>query len=199
MLAIKFLRNSLFWLTCSLIALASYRIVFADIALVMPVMEQHLIRPFALYGHVFLAPVALLVLPFQFWTKFRQRRLHLHRLLGRIYVVAVFISGLCSIWLALTTQSGVLAAWGFGALGVLWLATTAMALVKVRGGDIKAHQLWMIRSGALTFAAVTLRLQLPIGIGVWGFENAYPVIAWSCWVPNLIVAEWIVRTQQASR
>jgi Predicted membrane protein (DUF2306) len=48
----------------------------------------------------------------------------------------------------------------------------------------------MIRSYSLTFAAVTLRIYLPVALasGV-PFEIAYPAIAWLCWVPNLFVAE----------
>jgi len=50
----------------------------------------------------------------------------------------------------------------------------------------------MIRSYSLTFAAVTLRIYLPLAFasGI-PFEIAYPAIAWLCWVPNAIVAEWM--------
>ena len=53
----------------------------------------------------------------------------------------------------------------------------------------------MIRSAALTLAAVTLRLYLPIGVITVGFEASYPVIAWICWVPNLLAAEWLLRRE----
>ena len=62
------------------------------------------------------------------------------------------------------------------------------------GGDVAAHQRWMVRSVALTFAAVTLRLCIPLSV-VLGlpFEPSYQAIAWLCWVPNLMVAEWACR------
>jgi hypothetical protein len=48
----------------------------------------------------------------------------------------------------------------------------------------------MVRNFALTFAAVTLRLYLPASMAAGvAFELAYPVIAWLCWLPNVIVAE----------
>jgi hypothetical protein len=52
----------------------------------------------------------------------------------------------------------------------------------------------MIRSYSLAFAAVTLRIYLPIAVAVMRipFDQAYPAIAWLCWVPNLIVTEWWV-------
>ena len=52
------------------------------------------------------------------------------------------------------------------------------------------HERWMIRSFSLTFAAVTLRLYIPIGmIAGFPFNQAYVAIAWLCWVPNLMAAE----------
>ncbi len=82
---------------------------------------------------------------------------------------------------------------GFGSLGILWLGFTAAAFVKVRQGDRAAHRRWMIRSYALTLAAVALRLYLPASfMAQIPFEKAYPAIAWLCWVPNIIVAELFV-------
>ncbi len=49
----------------------------------------------------------------------------------------------------------------------------------------------MIISYAVTLAAVTLRIYIPLSI-VAGYEFAvvYPVIAWLSWVPNLLIADW---------
>jgi ABC-type spermidine/putrescine transport system permease subunit II len=60
--------------------------------------------------------------------------------------------------------------------------------------DFAAHRRWMIRSFALTFAAVTLRLYLPLGFLLpVSFDDAYRVISFLCWVPNLLAAEWLLR------
>ena len=83
---------------------------------------------------------------------------------------------------------------GCALLAVSWLAVTARGIWLARKGDIARHRQWMIRSFALTFAAVTLRLQLPVLflLGM-NYETASNVIGWTCWVPNLIVAEWLIR------
>lgn len=96
--------------------------------------------------------------------------------------------------LAPFSQGGLTAHLGFGALALLTLGTTARAFQLVRHGNITKHRRWMIRSFALILAGVTLRLQIPASIiaGV-AFESAYPVIAWACWVPNLLLAEWMLR------
>jgi hypothetical protein len=52
----------------------------------------------------------------------------------------------------------------------------------------------MIRSFALTAAAITLRIYLPlIFVFHWNFSVAYPAIAWLCWIPNAIGAEVYLR------
>ena len=53
---------------------------------------------------------------------------------------------------------------------------------------------------AVTLAAVTLRLWLPVLLGTHvPFDTAYPIVAWLCWVPNLLVAEAIVRRTSGPR
>jgi hypothetical protein len=58
----------------------------------------------------------------------------------------------------------------------------------------------MIRNYALTFAGVMLRLWMPIlvSLGV-EFLAAYTVVAWLCWIPNLLVVEWMIRRRRAGR
>ena len=68
------------------------------------------------------------------------------------------------------------------------------------GRRIAEHRRWMIRSFALTFAAVTLRLYLPIFplLGV-SFLDGYRAVSFLSWVPNLIVAEIYLRGGFARR
>ena len=58
----------------------------------------------------------------------------------------------------------------------------------------------MIRSFAMTFGAVTLRLYLPIApmLG-YEFMEGYRITAWASWVPNLILVELWMRRQAAQR
>ena len=91
---------------------------------------------------------------------------------------------------------------GFGGLGVCWLATTILAVRSILRLDIPAHRRWMYRSYALTLAAVTLRIYLPLSLALGiGFEDAYRVVSWLCWVPNLVIVEaWLLpRARDALR
>lgn len=147
-------------------------------------------RP-GIYTHVFASVFALVLGPFQFWGRLRTTRLNLHRWLGRLYLgVGVLVGGLAGLFMAFHAFGGVAARLGFGFLALGWLYTGLRAYLAIRARDVVAHRRWMVRNFSLTFAAVTLRLWLPASIvsGV-AFEVAYPVIAWLCWLPNLVVAE----------
>lgn len=197
-------RFILLWLLCPLVALATFRVLFASPEVTMEGFLYHIeLRPIAFYGHIFLASVALAVLPFQLWTQFRVKHLQLHRWIGRIYGLSIVVSGISGFWLAITTQSGAIAAWGFALLAVAWIYTTGYGILLAMNRDIVAHQRWMIRSAALTMAAVTLRIYLGTGILLGSsYGDIVGFLAWSCWVPNLIVAEFILlrgRRQKITR
>jgi hypothetical protein len=58
----------------------------------------------------------------------------------------------------------------------------------------------MYRSYALTLAAVTLRIYLPLfQVAGYGFDVAYPLISWIAWVPNLLIVEWFVLTRPSAK
>lgn len=147
--------------------------------------------------HALVGAAALLIGPFQFLPRPRQTRRRLHMALGVIYAASCFIAGAAGVILALGNTHGPVAAAGFGLLGAGWLVTTAMAVAAIARGRYAAHRRWMIRSFALTFSAVTLRLQLAVvGIAALPFSPSYIAISFLCWVPNLIAAEiWIALTR----
>lgn len=146
------------------------------------------------YGHIIFGGIALLVGWVQFSRKLRTRYLDAHRLVGKIYVLSVIVSGVCGVYIGFYATGGFVSSVGFIALGIFWLFTTIMAYQAVRKGDIELHQGYMVYSYALCFAAVTLRIWLPLlSIAFGDFVSAYRVVAWLCWVPNLIFAYFWVR------
>jgi hypothetical protein len=85
---------------------------------------------------------------------------------------------------------------GFAGMAVAWLVTAWFAWRYAVARRFKLHRAWVFRAFAVTLAAVTLRIQLPIlATAFQAFEPAYDVVAWSSWVPNLLIAEWIVRSR----
>jgi uncharacterized membrane protein len=177
------------------VALASYRYLLPG----MPgapdnILANRFARDGALVVHATLASTALLLGALQFFPGLRNRFRGWHRRAGTAYVACCLLAGLAGLLLAFGSSSGPIATTGFGLLAVLWIVTTTQAWRYARARDFVRHRAWMTRSYALTFAAVTLRLYLPIvGVARLDFVEAYRAISWLCWVPNLIVAEWLVR------
>ncbi|KRD41219.1 hypothetical protein ASE38_16480 [Cellulomonas sp. Root930] len=159
----------------------------------------------AFYVHVVGGGLALLLGPWQFWAGLRRRLPRVHRWTGRTYLTAVGVGGVASLVMAPFNSVGFVGFFGFGTLGVLWLWTGWRGYRAIRSGDVRAHQAWMIRNFACTFAAVTLRawtglllgIQIPFvdgGAGVEAaFANAYAAVPFLAWLPNLVVAELMVR------
>jgi uncharacterized membrane protein len=174
------------------VPVALYALGFAWLAPDSPFKARMMSLPQGALPHFVGGGIALLVGGLQFSAALRARQPALHRLLGRVYLLAVLASGLGGLALATNAHGGVSARIGFGLLALLWLGTAMAAWRAILRHDIEAHRRWMVRSFALTFGAVMLRLQLPLlqfGLGA-SFDDAYRTVAWLAWVPNLLVAEW---------
>lgn len=196
-------RNKVAWVVFALLAIAigSYPLLYflssGDFGLLAgkPVeISSNQIWRIAFYGHIIFGGLALLTGWSQFSKKLRSRKLNLHRNLGKIYVVAVLISGSCGVYIGFFADGGLIPALGFICLGMIWLYTTLRAYMAIRKKDLSLHQGMMIYSYAACFAAVTLRIWMPILIMVTGqFLISYRIVAWLCWIPNMIFAHLWVR------
>ncbi|TWI70056.1 putative membrane protein [Pseudoduganella lurida] len=175
------------------VGLVSYRYI-AKVGPVPPnVLGNRFFAPWIVV-HAAAASTALILGTIQLSSGVRQRWPALHRASGLVYVAGCIVGGASALVLSAGLTTGPVATAGFGALGVLWLHATLQGLRTARARDFARHRAWMIRSYALTFAAVTLRIYLPVSqiIGI-DFDFAYQCIAWLCWVPNLVIAEACLR------
>ena len=149
--------------------------------------------------HVIGGAIALLTGPWQLMPRLRARRPRLHRATGYIYVTAVALAGIAALAMARAAWPGPVAQLGFGALAVAWLATTGIGLQLIVSGNRAGHREWMMRSFALAFAAVNLRLTyMPLVLAGVDEAVAYQIVAWASWVPNLIVAQLIISRRRTS-
>jgi Predicted membrane protein (DUF2306) len=97
------------------------------------------------------------------------------------------------LYMAQYSASGLVSDLGFGLLAVAVLFATGQAFLAIKRREIQTHREWMTRSYALILAAVTLRIYLPFLESAFGEQDGYALVAWLCWVPNLVVAEWVIR------
>jgi uncharacterized membrane protein len=154
-----------------------------------------------LITHIIASMLAILIGPFQYLPGMRKGRwLKVHRWLGRAYLLSVLFGGLSGLYMAQFAHGGIITELGFGTLAVLWLYSGTRAYRHIRNKDLEGHRQWMIRNYALTFAGVMLRVWAPLSVGMGAdFTTAYIIIGWACWVPNLFVAEWIIRRTRPAR
>lgn len=199
-------------ITVVIVALAPYltsslrELADADASIAATYADQPLPILIAFYSHIGFGAVALLIGPLQFARGLRVRFPLLHRVLGSISIVAIVIAAIGGVVISPLTSAGLVGTLGFGVLGILWATFALLGLRALLRRDIQAHRAWMTRAFALTFAAVTLRLWIPILMIAFAatgsdpdqaFASAYVIVPFLCWVPNLIFAEWLVRRTTA--
>jgi uncharacterized membrane protein YozB (DUF420 family) len=156
----------------------------------------HVLWNAAFYVHIVFGGIALLTGWTQFGEKFRNRHLQRHRQIGKLYVVAVLLSSIAGIYIGFFATGGIIASLGFICLGILWFYVTLMAFLTVKKQKINAHKRFMTYSYSLCFAAVTLRIWLPIlAVACGDFNTGYVLAAWICWLPNLLFAILYTRKQ----
>lgn len=151
--------------------------------------------------HAATGGIALLLGPFQFFGRLRRRHPRVHRGIGRAYLLGgVLPSALSGLVVAALTLAGPIAMTAFVVLDVVWLHSAYRAYRAVRERDFAAHERWMLRNMAFTFAAVTLRVclglfiavQLPLLRSVHGgeFERLFAV-AYTAAAVSSVAFNWL--------
>jgi uncharacterized membrane protein len=148
----------------------------------------------SLFGnlHILSGIVATAMGPFQFIPSMRRGKASVvHRWVGRLYVAGILLGGINAFKVPFGSPCRPIGQWAFALLAAVWLATTALGMLTIWGGDVQDHKKWMTRSFACTYAAVMLRWQLPLFIHLgMGVEPALSLTGLTCWIPNLIFVEW---------
>lgn len=155
-----------------------------------------------LWIHAVSAGLALAVGWVQFVGRIRRRALFVHRALGLLYAAGVSVGAASGFYMALYADGGWSGKLGFAALSALWLFTLYRGVRSiVTDRDPATHGRWMLRNYALTCAAIALRIYTPLAalIGFSDTNDSFVVIAWLCWLPNLIVAERIINLKRRRR
>jgi uncharacterized membrane protein len=159
-----------------------------------------------LWVHAISGGTALAIGWLQFIKRLRAKAPNLHRTVGMLYVIMIAVSGITGLYMAYYAGGGLSGRLGFGTLAVLWLYTLYRGMHSIFSlNNISAHGRWMTRNYALTCAAIMLRIYTPLAAVLFGLDDtngsldSFTVIAWLCWVPNLLFAEWLIRNTGGRR
>lgn len=141
-------------LTTLFVFITSEILLFADYPMYHAYRLQVIADRQLLIPHTLAGIFALLIGPINFSRRIRQSHVRLHRTLGLIYVVSVFVGSFTGIALA----AGRPGLPGTSMQAAAWMVCTAAAFLTVRNGHFIQHRQWMARSYAVTFTFVSSRV-----------------------------------------
>lgn len=146
---------------------------------------------YVLLIHITGGGIALITGPFLLWDTFRNNNLRLHRILGKVYLLSVLVSGSCAVYLSLTTSYEVNWAYAFSAQVwvSVWLSASFIAYSSVINKKIKLHKEWMMRSYivSLAFVVSALILKIPRVQTLGTFAEISPSFFWFGWAVPLYI------------
>ena len=150
--------KTVLWISLGLTALFVF--ITSEVLLITDYPMYHAYRLQVIADRTLLIPhtlagiFALLIGPINFSSRIRQRHLKFHPVLGRIYVISVFIGAATGVALA----SGRPGFPGTCGQAAAWVVCTTAAFITARNRQIVQHRQWMIRSYAVTFTFVSSRV-----------------------------------------
>jgi len=150
-------------------------------------------------AHFFGAGLALLLTPLQLSAAVRRLAPRLHRMSGWLTASGILVAALAALSMSRHTQGGAASGAPLAVLALVRLFCMGKGIHRIVIGDVAGHRRWMCRTAALTFAAVTLRLILGVGIALHlPSLSVYVFATWACWPINLAVCERRLR-QRSTR
>jgi uncharacterized membrane protein len=153
----------------------------------VPLLRQHTERnyfrtiPFLIFPHIVAGILALLCGPLQFSYRLRHRSPKFHRVLGRVYVISVLIAAPLAIVLAYNRRIPHMMPYFFLASSLqasTWIVTTVAAFLTARNRHIQQHRQWMVRSYAVTFTFIGIRVlvQFPFAVPHTGANFSLEIV-----------------------
>ncbi|WP_244434310.1 DUF2306 domain-containing protein [Agrobacterium tumefaciens] len=163
----------------------------------------------AIGAHFAAGSILVLLGPVQLIGRLRQSIPWLHAWLGRFYVVSAAAAGVGGLAFIVGqgTIGGTLMDVGFGLYGALMAVSATMSYLHARSSRYSSHRAWAIRLFALTIGSWLYRIEY----GAWFLLSRLfgpsaefgdwfdAIMVFFFYVPNLIVAEFVIRTGQQNR
>ncbi|WP_224814884.1 DUF2306 domain-containing protein [Hasllibacter sp. MH4015] len=137
--------------------------------------------------HMVAGGLAVLLVPLQVSRMWRRGDRRKHVYLGWALVPIVTIAALTTPPISFNMALPFWSEAGFALGSVAWFGALVMGMWYIRQRDFEYHRRWMVMMAALSFGAVSFRLQLPILRLFWDMDVVFPYLGWTCWVPNVIV------------
>ncbi|MGE5831109.1 MAG: DUF2306 domain-containing protein, partial [Micromonosporaceae bacterium] len=138
--------------------------------------------------HIISGTIAMLAVCLQVWPWLRINHPKVHRVSGRIYVVAAIVGG--TMGLIIVRFAPAVGRFGVSMAAALWVITTAIAFVMIRRGNFVLHRRFMLYSFAIVMnnvwgvLIVNAVLRAKISVDILALLE---VARWFGWVLNLML------------
>lgn len=154
--------------------------------------------------HIVPGLLFLTLAPLQFVPRIRQRRIGLHRGLGRMLAICAAVSGLFALVInfRLPAFGGISTQAATVFFGAAFLFSLAKAICHIRRKEVHLHREWMIRTYALAMGVASIRIFLGLftALSALDMEKTFGASFWLGFSVNLLVAEvWINHTRLPGR
>lgn len=141
----------------------------------------------------------------QLIPQLRTRYAFAHRYLGRLYVAVSVLTAIggCVHILTDGTVGGTIMDVGFGIYGVLMFVAAIETARHARAKRFDIHRIWSLRLYSLAIASWLYRIEYGVWYlftdGLWmdDFQGPFDrLMVFFFYVPNLLLVEWLVRSQR---
>jgi uncharacterized membrane protein len=147
------------------------------------------------YVHITTSLLVLVAGLLQFLPFLARRGPGLHRQLGKFYIIGILaLAAPSGLILARFANGGLAAQVGFSLQCLVWWLCTWRAYQAARQRQWSLHVDWMLRSYAVTLAALALRGESYVMYYVFETKpiETYLTVTWLSWVGNLILVELLI-------
>jgi len=153
-------------------------------------------RNILFFTHVAFAVPPILVGPFLFSGRLRNRFRTGHGRMGKLYIAGCMASGITVLPVALTRDDHWVPQVGFSVMAVVWIATTFLAWRTAVNKNFVDHRRWAMRTYALTVAFIHVNLTFRIFVYAYVGDLTEKVFqSILSWNMNLIIVElWLAAT-----
>ncbi|HEY0532528.1 MAG TPA: DUF2306 domain-containing protein [Actinoplanes sp.] len=164
--------------------------------------------------HIVSSSLALAACVLQIWPWLRRRHPRVHRISGRIYVLAgIYPAALTALVLTAWWPTNPINAFSDTLSSFLWIAITTYGFVLARQRRTADHRRWMLRSFALTISVIFNQLLfVPIGLVVKPMlATQFPgnddvlnmvwagTVVWMGWTVPFLGVSWLLEREALRR
>ncbi len=156
----------------------------------------------AFYIHITSSIIVMAGGVFQFFSIFLKEMPRFHRFLGKIYIGSIlFFAAPSGLVLAFYANGGLPSRVGFSLQCVVWWVITALAWREILAKNYVRHTEMMLRSYAVTLAAMSLRFESYALYYFFGTKpiETYLTVTWLSWVGNLLLVELFIYSGMGKR